>query len=97
MMASRRTELGGSQLSTSDWSAYTSVSSLVCASAPGRELEASRRKRADPMAMVRRMAVSFVVALRSRSVGGRGSAHKVGGTISARGEGRQDGPVRGAV
>src|SRR2546428_11624772 len=76
MMASRRTELGGSQLSTSDWSAYTSVSSLVWASAGSSGLEASRRKRADPMAIVRRMAVSFV-ALRSRFVGGRGSVQKV--------------------
>src|SRR5215472_11947837 len=70
-MASRSTEPGGSQVSMSDWSAYTTVSSLVCAvAAPGRA-SARAESRATARARLRTMATSFVEARRmSRHDGG---------------------------
>src|SRR5262252_7069140 len=71
MIVSRSTEPGGSQVSMSDWSAYTMVSSFVCAGADPGRARARAESRATPRARLRTMATSFVEARRmSRHDGG---------------------------
>src|SRR5499425_2286211 len=58
-MAARSTEPGGSQVSMSDWSAYTTVSSLVWAVAASGRASARAESRATPRARLRTMATSL--------------------------------------